>query len=69
MSKKRMGAEQLADMIASKMNVAGLEIAVRRDHAFGWTPTVLSAPADPIGFQRRAEEIARYLQVQFELRE
>lgn len=69
MSKKRMGAEQLADMIASKMNVAGLEIAVRRDHAFGWTPTVLSAPADSIGLQRRAEEIARYLQVQFELRE
>jgi hypothetical protein len=49
--------------------VAGVEIAVRKDHAFGWTPTVLSAPAGAIGFQRRAEEIARYLRVQFDLRE
>jgi len=69
MLKERVGAEQLADMIAKKINVAGLEIAVRKDHAFGWTPTVLSAPADAIGFQRRAEEIARYLRVQFDLRE
>ncbi len=44
MLKERVGAEQLADMIARKINVAGVEIAVRKDHAFGWTPTVLSAP-------------------------
>jgi hypothetical protein len=69
MSKQRLGAEKLADMISSKINVAGLKIAVRRDHAFGWIPTVLAAPADPIGFQRRAEAIARHLQVQFDLRE
>jgi hypothetical protein len=56
-------------MIARKIIVAGVEIAVREDHAFGWAPTVLSAPADAIGFQRRAEEIARYLRVQFDLRE
>jgi hypothetical protein len=43
MLKERVGAEQLADMIARKINVAGVEIAVRKDHAFGWTPTVLSA--------------------------
>ena len=69
MLKERLGAKQLADMIARKINVAGVEIAVRKDHAFGWTPTVLSAPADPIGFQRRAEELARYLRVQIVLRE
>jgi hypothetical protein len=69
MSKQRVGADQLADMICSKINVEGLKVAVRRDHAFGWIPTVLAAPADPIGFQRRAEEIARHLQVQFDLRE
>ena len=69
MLKERLGAEQLAAMIARKINVAGVEIAVRKDHAFGWTPTVPSAPANPIGFQRRAEELARYLRVQFDLRE
>ena len=69
MSKQRVSANQLADMITSKINVSGLEISVRRDHAFGWTPTVLAAPANQIGFQRRAEEIARHLRVQFELHE
>ena len=69
MLKERLGAEQLAAMIARKINVAGVEIAVRKDHAFGWMPTVLSAPANPIGFQRRAEEIAQGLKVRFELRD
>jgi hypothetical protein len=35
MFKERVGAEQLADMIARKINVAGVEIGVREDHAFG----------------------------------
>jgi hypothetical protein len=69
MLKERVGAEQLVDMIARKINVAGVEIVVREDHAFGWKPTVPTASADAIGFQKRAEEIARYLRVQFDLRE
>ena len=69
MLKERVSAKQLADMIARKINVAGVEIAVRKNHAFGWMPTVLSAPANPIGFQRRAEEIAQSLKVRFELRD
>jgi len=47
--------------------VTGLEIGVRRDHAYGWVPTVLSTPSDPIGFQRRADEIAHVLRTRFEL--
>jgi hypothetical protein len=55
MVKERCSAEQLADMIAQKINVAGVEVAVRRDHAYGFVPTVISAPSDQIGFQRRAD--------------
>ena len=51
MLKERLGAEQLAAMIARKINVAGVEIAVRKDHAFGWTPTVLSAPPTQSAFK------------------
>jgi hypothetical protein len=69
MVKERVGAELLAGMIKKRINVAGVEIAVRKDHAFGWMPTVLSAPSNPIGLQRRAEEIARSLRIQFDLRE
>jgi hypothetical protein len=67
MIKERASAEQLADMITSKIGVAGLEISVRWDHAYGWRPTVVTAPGDHIGFQRRAEEIADHLRARFEL--
>jgi hypothetical protein len=35
-----------------------LENIVRKDRAFGWQPTVVSAPGHQLGFQRRTEEIA-----------
>ena len=67
MVKEHCSAEQLADMIVQKINVTGVEVAVRRDHAYAWVPTVVSTPADPIGFQRRADEIAHVLRTRFEL--
>jgi len=69
MVKERANATQLADMIARKIAVVGLEILVRKDHAFGWQPTVVFAPSDLIGFQRRADEIAHRLRAQFDLRD
>ena len=67
MVKERVTARSLADMITAKIGVAGLEIVVREDHAYGWQPAVVASPADPIGYQRRAEEIAHRLRVQFDL--
>jgi hypothetical protein len=69
MVKENVTEKQLADMIIQKIAVVGLEIVVRRDHAFGFQPTVLSAPGDLIGYQRRAEEIAHRLRAQFDLRD
>jgi hypothetical protein len=45
------------------------EIQIRKDHAYGWQPTVVACPGDLIGYQRRVEEIANRLRVQFALRE
>ena len=67
MLREKASAAQLAEMIATKIGIAGLEIAVRKDHAYGWQPTVITAPSDPIGFQRRAEEIAHRLRVHYDL--
>lgn len=67
MVKERCSAEQLARMIVEKINVTGVEVAVRRDHTYGWVPTVVLAPSDQIGFQRRADEIAHVLRARFEL--
>jgi hypothetical protein len=69
MVRERATAMQLADIITGKIGVGGLEILVRKGHAFGWQPTVVSAPSDLIGFQRRADEIAHRLRVQFDLKD
>ncbi|MGB8609409.1 hypothetical protein [Bradyrhizobium sp.] len=69
MVKERRSAEQLADMIVDMMGVSEVYVSVRKDHAYGWQPTVVSSPGDSIGFQRRVDEIANRLRPQFDLRE
>ena len=67
MRKEQVSATQLADLIASQIGATGVEVSVRRDHAYGWQPTIGAAPSDVIGFQRRADEIAHQLRVRFDL--
>jgi hypothetical protein len=68
-TKELRTAEQLADMIVAALGVSEVYITVRKDHAYGWPPTVVSSPGDSIGYQRRVEEIAHRLRVEFDLRE
>ena len=69
MVKDRKTADQLSEMIVSAMGVREVSVNVRRDHAYGWQPTVVSSPGDSIGYQRRVDEIAHRLRFQFDLRE
>jgi hypothetical protein len=69
MAKELRTAEELSDMIVSSLGVGEIEIQIRKDHAYGWQPTVVACPGDLIGYQRRVEEIANRLRVQFALRE
>ena len=69
MARERRTAQELADMIVEKIGVHDLCIRVRKDHAYGWEPTVEESPGDKIFFQRRAEEIANRLRMQYDLRE
>jgi hypothetical protein len=69
MAKELRTAQQLSDMVVSALGVSEVEVSIRRDHAYGWQPTVVSCPGDSIGFQRRVEEIANRLRFEFDLRE
>lgn len=69
MAKELRTAAELSDMIVSALGVRELNIEVRKDHAYGWQPTVVASPGDLIGYQRRVEEIANRLRMQFALRE
>jgi hypothetical protein len=69
MAKERKTAHQLSDMIVSAIGIGQVHVNVRKDHAYGWQPTVVSSPGDSIGYQRRVDEIANRLRFQFDLRE
>jgi hypothetical protein len=68
-AKELRTAEQLSEMIVAALGVREVSIRVRKDHAYGWQPTVVLSPGDSIGYQRRVEEIANRLRFQFDLRE
>jgi hypothetical protein len=68
MAKELKTAEQLSEMIVSALGVREVYVSVRKDHAYGWQPTVVSSPGDSIGFQRRVDEIAHRLRFQFGLK-
>lgn len=69
MTKEVRTAQQLSDMIVTALGVNQVDIQVRKDHAYGWQPVVVSSPGDLIGYQRRVEEIANRLRFQYILRE
>ena len=69
MVKELRTAKELSDMIVSALGVRETEIQIRKDHASGWQRTVVASPGDLISSQRRVEEIANRLRVQFALRE
>jgi hypothetical protein len=69
MAKELRTAEELSDMIVSALGLRETEIQIRKDHVYGWQPTVVGCPGDLIGYQRLVEELANRLRVQFALRE
>jgi hypothetical protein len=66
-AKQRKTAQQLAEIIAGKIGVDGVYVRIREDHSEGWCPTIVSAPSNELGFQRRAEEIAQRLRFEYDL--
>jgi hypothetical protein len=68
-TKELRTADELSELIVSALGIRETEIQIRRDRAQGWQPTVVACPGDLIGYQRRVEQAATRLRVQFALRE
>jgi hypothetical protein len=69
MEKRKKTALELADMISQRINIGGIFVVVHKDPAYGWHPTVMTAPAKAINCQMLAEEIAKELRVEYDLKE
>jgi hypothetical protein len=67
--KENKTAKELADMMAERLNIGGVFIAVHKDPTYGWHPQVITKPAAAIGAQLRAEEIAQKLRTEYDLAE
>jgi hypothetical protein len=67
--KEYRNADGLSGVILSALAVKDVAVEVRKDHAYGWQPIVVASPGNLIGHQRRVEEIANRLRLQFSLRE
>jgi hypothetical protein len=65
--KEKRTARELADMIATKIGVGGVFVTVHKDPAYGWHPTVMTAPAAAVRCQALAEEIAADLRAKYDL--
>jgi hypothetical protein len=62
-------SRELADMIATRINIGGVMVKVHPDPAYGWHATVLTAPTQAIRCQQVAEEVAAELRAKYELRD
>jgi hypothetical protein len=61
-------ASELAQMVKDRMG-GEVIVAVHRDPAYGWHPTVISAPQRAAALQQLAEEVARELRAHYDLDE
>jgi hypothetical protein len=68
MAKEEKTSEELADMIAARINIVGLFIKVHADPASGWRATVVTAPGRTFTFQHRVEDIANELRARYDLK-
>jgi hypothetical protein len=66
MKKLTKTAAQLEDMIGERIG-PGVLVKVHGDPAYGWHPTVFSAPAQVHRYQILAEHVAKELRDQFDL--
>jgi hypothetical protein len=55
-------------MIAARINIGGVHVAVNPDPAYGWHPTVITAPSQAIQCQQLAESIAAELRATYHLK-
>lgn len=69
MEKQKKTAQELADMIGQRLNIGGIFVKGYKDAAYGWHPQVVTRPAEAIDAQMFAEEIAKELRAEYDLKE
>ena len=67
MNPQQKTSEELADMIATWLNVTGVKVAVQPDPVDGWHPVIVAGRSSVDKYQQLAEEVASELRLVYEL--
>jgi hypothetical protein len=67
MAKQEKTPRELADLVAQRIGIGGVMVAVHPDPAYGWHPVVITAPAAAINAQLAAEQAAQELRALYDL--
>ena len=67
MKKEQRSARELAELVAERIGMPDVRIAVHSDPFYGWHPTVFTTPANALRAQNAAERAAQELRSQYEL--
>jgi hypothetical protein len=65
--KKQKSARELAELVAERIGIPGVQVAVHSDPVYGWHPTVFTIPAQAVNAQNAAERAAQELRALYEL--
>jgi hypothetical protein len=58
-TRKKKTSRELADMVASGIGICDVAVVVHGIRLIGWYPTSMTAPAQAIGVELRADQVAK----------
>jgi hypothetical protein len=67
MNVQQKTSTELAGMIATWLNVSGVQVAVHPDPVDGWRPVIVAARSSADKYQQLADEVASELRLAYEL--
>jgi hypothetical protein len=67
MAKERKTKQELADMIAARINVGGVNVVVFKVPQLGWDANLITAPIQASNAATMVQQIAAELRTQYDL--
>ena len=67
MAKQRKTARELADIIAARLCVGGIQIAVHKSPVYGWDANIITVPSQAVNAHVMVQQIVAELREQYDL--
>jgi hypothetical protein len=68
-AKEKKTARELADMLAARIGVDGIQIAVHKSPMYGWDANIITVPSQAINAHAMLQQIVAELRERYDLKE